>query len=67
MDSTIRLFTKALTWQIAGLISMVLVGFFFTGSIAASSGIAIVGSVTGFVFYFVHEKAWAQIAWGRSA
>ncbi|AGI67610.1 hypothetical protein OAN307_c19620 [Octadecabacter antarcticus 307] len=65
MDSTMRLFTKAVTWQVAGFFSMMLIGFIFTGSVAASSGIAFVGSVAGFVSYFAHEMAWARVSWGR--
>lgn len=66
MDTTIRLLTKAVTWQIAGLFTMTLIGFLFTGSIAASSGIAIVGALTGFASYFVHEMAWSRVSWGRN-
>jgi uncharacterized membrane protein len=65
MDSTIRLFTKAVTWQVAGFFSMMLIGYLFTGSFAASGGIAFVGAVAGFAAYFVHEIAWSRIAWGR--
>lgn len=65
MDSTIRLFTKAITWQAAGLVSMMLIGFLFTGSLLAGGGIAIVGCVVGFIAYFVHEMIWSRIAWGR--
>lgn len=65
MDSTIRLLTKAVTWQVAGFFSMMLIGFLFTGSVAASSGIAFAGSVAGFVSYFLHEMAWARVSWGR--
>jgi len=66
MDSKIRLFTKAVTWQIAGFFTMMLIGFFFTGSVSASGGIAIAGSGAGFVSYFVHEMAWSRVAWGRT-
>lgn len=66
MDSTTRILTKAVTWQIAGFFSMMLIGFVFTGSVAAGSGIAMVASATGFVAYFVHELVWSKIAWGRA-
>jgi len=66
MDSTIRLLTKAMTWQIAGFFTMMLIGFLFTGSVAASSGIAFVGALAGFVSYFVHEMVWSRVSWGRS-
>ncbi len=65
MDSTIRLVTKSATWQVAGLFMMMLIGFLFTGSVAASSGIAVVGSVAGFISYFLHEMVWSRVAWGR--
>lgn len=65
MDSKIRLLAKAATWQVLGLFSMMLIGFLFTGSVTASGGIAIVGSIAGFGVYFVHEMAWEKIAWGR--
>lgn len=66
MDSKIRLIAKAITWQIAGLVSMMLIGLLFTGSIAASGGIAITGAIAGFIAYFAHELAWSKIAWGIS-
>ena len=58
MDSKIRLLTKAITWQVSG--------FFFTGSVAASGGIAIAGTIIGFIAYFIHKLAWSKIAWGLS-
>lgn len=65
MDSKIRLLAKAVTWQVAGFLSMMLIGFLFTGSVTASGGITIAGSITGFVAYFAHEMACAKVAWGR--
>lgn len=65
MDTTTRLITKSVTWQIAGFFTMMLIGFLFTDSIAASSGIAIAGSVAGFMSYFLHEMIWSRIVWGR--
>jgi uncharacterized membrane protein len=50
MDSNIRLLTKAVTWQVS----------------AASGGIAIAGTIIGFIAYFIHELAWSKIVWGLS-
>lgn len=65
MDSKIRLIVKAVTWQVAGLFSMMLIGFLFTGSVAASGGIALVGAATGFIAYLLHEMAWSKVSWGK--
>jgi len=64
MDSKIRLLTKAVTWQVAGFLTMMLISFIFTGSVAASGAIAIAGSISGVFSSFVHELAWSKIAWG---
>ena len=64
MDSKFRLLTKAVTWQIAGFFTMMLISFLFTGSVAASGAIAITGSISGFVAYIAHELAWSKIVWG---
>jgi uncharacterized membrane protein len=64
MDSKFRLLTKAVTWQIAGFFTMMLISFLFTGSVAASGAIAITGSIAGFVGYIAHEVAWSKIVWG---
>lgn len=66
MDSPVRLVTKAVTWQVAGFFTMMLIGFLFTGSVAAGSGIAVAGAVAGFVSYFLHELVWSRVMWGRS-
>ena len=64
MDRKSRLLTKAVTWQVTGLFTMMLISFLFTGSIAASGAIAITGSITGFLAYIAHELAWSKIVWG---
>ena len=65
MDSTIRIIAKAVTWQISGLFMMTVIGFLFTGSIVAGGGIAFAGAASGFACYFVHEKLWSKVSWGR--
>ncbi len=65
MDSTIRLITKSITWQVSGLIVMTLIGYLFTGSITAGGGIALASALIGFVSYFMHEMLWSKVTWGR--
>lgn len=65
MDSNIRLIAKSLSWQLLGIVAMTLIGYLFTGSVAAGGGIAMVSAVTGFCVYFIHEKLWSRIRWGR--
>lgn len=65
MESTIRTIAKAVSWQLLGLLTMTLIGYLFTGSVAAAGSLAIVTTVIGAVCYVIHERAWNRIAWGR--
>ncbi|WP_319498902.1 DUF2061 domain-containing protein [uncultured Cohaesibacter sp.] len=65
MDSRTRTIAKAISWQLMGLVSMTLVGYLFTRSLTASSGIAIASAIVSFIFYCFHERLWSRVRWGR--
>lgn len=65
MESTARTLAKALSWQATGLVAMTGIGYLFTGSVSAGGSIAAVSAATGFAAYFVHERLWAAVRWGR--
>ena len=65
MESSARTLAKAVTWQILGLIGMVVIGYAFTGSFAAGGTLALVSSAVGFLSYLLHERIWSGVAWGR--
>ena len=67
MDSNLRLIMKSATWQSSGLIVMTVIGFLYTGSFSAGGGIALTSVLVGSVSFFLHEKIWARITWGRRA
>lgn len=65
MESPTRTIAKAVSWQLLGLLSMTLIGYLFTGSVAAAGSLAVVTAVVGAVCYVLHERVWNRIAWGR--
>jgi uncharacterized membrane protein len=67
METRKRSLLKAVIWNLLGLATMVLVGYFATGSIAVGGKIAIVNAVIGLSFYVVYERIWTNIGWGRNA
>jgi len=67
MDSNLRLIMKSATWQTSGLIVMTLIGFFYTGSFSAGGGIALTSVLIGSISFFLHEKLWDRVQWGRRA
>ncbi|RLQ89161.1 DUF2061 domain-containing protein [Notoacmeibacter ruber] len=64
METRKRSLVKAVSWQAWGLLMMVLLGFFFTGSISAGGQLALLSTAIGFLCYLLHERLWAAIHWG---
>jgi len=65
MDSRKRTWVKAVFWQVLGVVSMVVVGYLFTGSLRVGGAMALVNAALGLMVYVVYERLWARIGWGR--
>ena len=66
MDTTKRTILKAIIWQITGIFTMAIVGFFLTGSAEQGLGLALANTAVGTVTYIIYERFWAGVLWGRS-
>lgn len=65
MDTKKRTIAKAFCWQGVGLIVMTIIGYIFTGSASAGGALALTSATVGLVNYFLHERLWARVRWGR--
>jgi uncharacterized membrane protein len=65
METNKRAIAKAFCWQAVGLIVMTLIGYIFTGSASEGGALALTSATIGLVSYFLHEKLWARVRWGR--
>jgi uncharacterized membrane protein len=65
METNKRMIAKAMCWQVMGLIVMTLIGYIFTGSMSDGGALALTGAAIGMATYFLHEKIWARVSWGR--
>lgn len=65
METPTRSLIKGISWQVVGLITMTALAYAMTGDVAASGSIAVLSAVTGLVCFFIHERVWARIRWGR--
>ena len=65
MDTTLRTLVKAILWQLLGFAVMALTAWIFTGSMAEGGAIALTAAVLGFVSYFLYERLWSRVRWGR--
>ena len=65
-DSNCRSLAKTLTWRITGSASTFTIAYLITGSFGVSSVIAFVQMAVNTVLYWLHERAWARVSWGRN-
>ncbi len=64
METPTRSLAKAVSWQVQGLLVMTALGYLHTGSLFAAASIAGSASLTGFVCFILHERAWSRVRWG---
>jgi adenylylsulfate kinase len=61
-----RSLAKSLTWRVIAVVSTLLIGYAMTGSWAFAVSLTIVSNVINFVLYYIHERVWLGVRWGRS-
>jgi uncharacterized membrane protein len=66
IDSINRSLVKALTWRLSGSLSTLVVSWLVTGDIKIAGTIFGIQFVVNTVLYFVHERIWNLVKWGRS-
>jgi uncharacterized membrane protein len=60
-----RSLVKAVTWRSLGSIDTFLISYIITGRVTLAGSIAGTELFTKFVLYYLHERIWAVIRWGR--
>ena len=56
---------KAVSWRIVCLIVAFVIADIFIGDHAESAYISIATNSVNFVLYYLHERFWNRISWGR--
>jgi uncharacterized membrane protein len=64
-DAHSRSLLKAVTWRVTGSIDTFVLSWIITGSVRFAGSIASVEMVTKIVLFYLHERAWHFIPWGR--
>lgn len=66
MARKIRSLTKALSYRLLGSSMSLIVVYLMTGNIVLSGTVGFADLVLKTIGYYVHERIWARIEWGRS-
>ena len=62
-----RSLAKAISWRVAGSLDTLVLSYLVTRNLLLASSIASAETITKIVLYYVHERAWTTIPWGRRA
>lgn len=64
-DTPIRSLAKAVSWRVTGTIDTFIISWFITGQILLASGIAFTEIMTKVCLFWIHERVWNKINFGR--
>ncbi len=65
IETTARSIAKTVSWRITGSTATFAISYAILGDFAISGTIAIIQLTFNTVLYFLHERVWNWIRWGR--
>ena len=60
-----RSLIKTITWRVIATLDTFFISWFITGKLVFAGAIASLEILTKMFLYFLHERGWAKIKWGR--
>lgn len=65
-DKPMRSVVKTLSWRIIAGLDTFAISWFVTGKLLSAATIIGVEALTKMLWYYLHERGWDHITWGRS-
>lgn len=64
-DAHHRSFLKGVSWRATGSIDTTMISWIVTGKLSSAFKIGGVEVITKITLFYLHERVWAQIPWGK--
>ena len=64
-DSHLRSLVKAVSWRFVGSLDTFMLSLLVTGKLKYAVSIASAEALTKIILYYLHERTWRLVAWGR--
>jgi uncharacterized membrane protein len=65
-ESHTRSVVKAFSWRTLGTVDTFVISWVMTGKLSLAGSIAGLEFATKIAWYYLHERIWAVIQWGRT-
>jgi uncharacterized membrane protein len=60
-----RAIVKAITYRVIVAITLAAISWFYTGNLFETSAVSITYTIIATIVYYVHERAWIKVKWGK--
>ena len=61
-----RTIAKAISWRAIATLTTMIIVFLFTRRIILTLGVGLAEVIAKITFYYLHERIWEKISWGKS-
>lgn len=65
IDSGLRSILKSLSWRVTATLTTIIISFIVTGQVTVALTIGFFEFFTKLIIYYVHERFWNKIKFGR--
>lgn len=60
-----RSLLKTVSWRVTGSLSTAIIAWLVIGDVAVAGALALIQAMANSVLYYLHERAWNRIDFGR--
>ncbi len=65
METHSRSLAKAISWRVVGTLDTMIISWVVTGNLKLAAAIGFTEIVTKSLIYYLHERAWLHVPFGR--
>ena len=66
VETNRRSLIKTISWRITGSSATFLIAYLISGDLNVSGTIAVIQLTANTILYYVHERVWNKIKWGKT-
>lgn len=64
-ETRLRSIVKAVVYRLLIVLSIFIITYLETGRLSDAAAITGITAITGTIIYYIHERVWSNISWGR--
>jgi uncharacterized membrane protein len=66
-DQPKRSLAKTVSWRLTGSFSTFLISYIVSGDFTVAGSIAVIQITANTILYYIHERAWDRVRWGKQS